>query len=128
MRILRKDEPLIYSVIYRNGKDGPLYAKRFLIGGVTRDKEYDITKGQPGTRIVYFATHVLASDSDDQLLQIHLKPHLRLRNVMRPFHFAQIAVKGRSATGLLVTKHAVDRITRAAKDKNEPESNPADQP
>ncbi len=126
VRILRKDEPLIYSVIYRNGKDGPLYAKRFLIGGITRDKEYDITKGLPGTRIIYFATHAQAADSDEQLLQIHLKPHLRLRNVMRPFHFAQIAVKGRSATGLLVTKHPVDRITRAAKEKDVHESQPSD--
>lgn len=114
--IFRKDEPLIYSIIYRDGKDGAVYAKRFQVGGVTRDKEYDLTKGKPGTRILYFAVHKTDAESAAQMLLVHLKPQLRLRNVSRPFHFAEVAVKGRASGGNVVTKHAVERIVRAPKD------------
>lgn len=114
--VFRKDEPLIYSIIYRDGKDGAVYAKRFQVGGVTRDKEYDLTKGKPGTRILYFAVHKTDAESAAQMLLVHLKPQLRLRNVSRPFHFAEVAVKGRASGGNVVTKHAVERIVRAPKD------------
>jgi topoisomerase-4 subunit A len=114
--IFRKDEPLIYSIIYRDGKEGAVYAKRFQVGGVTRDKEYDLTKGKPGTRILYFAVHKTDAESAAQMLLVHLKPQLRLRNVSRPFHFAEVAVKGRASGGNVVTKHAVERIVRAPKD------------
>lgn len=114
--VFRKDDPLFYSIIYRDGKDGAVYAKRFQVGGVTRDKEYDLTKGKAGTRILYFAVHKNDTDSAAQMLIVHLKPQLRLRNVSRPFHFAEVAVKGRSSGGNLVTKHAVEKIVRAPKD------------
>jgi len=114
--IFRKDEPLFYSIIYRDGKDGAVYAKRFQVGGVTRDKEYDLTKGKAGSRILYFAVHKTEAESAAQMLLVHLKPQLRLRNVSRPFHFAEVAVKGRASGGNVVTKHAVERIVRAPKD------------
>jgi topoisomerase IV subunit A len=114
--IFRKDEPYTYSIIYRDGKEGPIYAKRFEVGGITRDKEYDLTKGKPGSRILYFALHKTEVESAAQMLIVHLKPQLRLRNVTRPFHFAEVTVKTRSSGGNVVTKHAVDRIVRAPKD------------
>jgi len=55
LAVFRKDEEKVYSMIYRDGRDGALFAKRFKIGGVTRDKEYELTKGTKGTRIMYFA-------------------------------------------------------------------------
>ena len=114
--VLRKDEPLFYSIIYRDGKEGAVYAKRFQIGGVTRDKVYDLAKGKAGTRILYFAVHKTEKDSAAQTLIVHLKPQLRLRNVTRPFQFSEVAVKGRASGGNLLTKHAVEKIIRAPKD------------
>jgi topoisomerase-4 subunit A len=114
--VFRKDEDLIYSMIYRDGKDGAILAKRFTVGGVTRDKEYDLTKGKAGTRVLYLAVHDSAGDSAAQMLLVHLKPALRMRNLIRPLHFAEFGVKSRSSGGNLVTKHAVEKIIRAPKD------------
>jgi len=114
--ILRKDEDLVYSMIYRDGKDGAILAKRFKMGGITRDKEYDLTKGTPGSRVLYFAVHKTEAESAAQMLIVHLKPALRMRNLTRPFHFAEMAIKGRASGGNVVTKHAIEKITRAPKD------------
>jgi topoisomerase-4 subunit A len=114
--VFRKDEDLIYSMIYRDGRDGPILAKRFTVGGVTRDKEYDLTKGRPGTRVLYFAVHKTNEESSAQMLLVHLKPALRMRNLIRPLHFAEFGIKSRSSGGNLVTKHAIEKIIRAPKD------------
>ncbi|MEM1082483.1 MAG: DNA gyrase/topoisomerase IV subunit A [Verrucomicrobiota bacterium] len=114
--VFRKEEDLIYSMIYRDGRDGPLLAKRFRVGGVTRDKEYDLTKGKKGSRIFYFAVHKDEKSSSAQMLIVHLKPALRLRNVSRPFNFGEIAIKGRGSGGNIVTKLQAERIARAPKD------------
>ena len=114
--VFRKDEDLIYSMIYRDGKDGPVLAKRFRVGGVTRDKEYDLTKGKKGSRIFYFAVHKDEASSNDQMLIAHLKPALRLRHVSRPFHFGEVGIKSRGSGGNIVTKLQVERIARAPKD------------
>lgn len=114
--IFRKDEDLIYSMIYRDGKDGAILAKRFTVGGVTRDKEYELTKGTPGSRILYFAVHKTNEESAAQMLLVHLKSGLRMRNLIRPLHFAEFGIKGRSSGGNLVTKHGVEKIVRAPKD------------
>ena len=114
--IFRKDEDLIYSMIFRDGRDGPILAKRFTVGGITRDKEYDLTKGKPGTRVLYFAVHKTNEESSAQMLLIHLKSGLRMRNLIRPLHFAEFGIKGRSSGGNLVTKHGIEKIVRAPKD------------
>ncbi len=114
--VYRKDEDLIYSMIYRDGRDGPLMAKRFRVGGTTRDKEYDLTGGKKGSRVFYFAVHKSEEESADQLLIVHLKPALRLRNVSRPFNFGEIGVKSRGSRGNIVTKLNADRVVRAPKD------------
>ncbi|MFC5049336.1 DNA gyrase/topoisomerase IV subunit A [Rubritalea spongiae] len=115
--VFRKDEEKIYSLIYREGRDGPVRAKRFKIGGVTRDKEYDLATETKGTRILYFAVHDTEAESNDNMVLVHLKAQLRLRNLSRPFKFEDIAVKGRGVRGNLVTKHAVDRVVRAPKNQ-----------
>jgi topoisomerase-4 subunit A len=114
--LFRKDEDLIYSMIYRDGRDGPILAKRFTVGGITRDKDYDLTKGRPGTRVLYFAVHKTNEESSAQMLLVHLKPALRMRNLIRPLHFAEFGIKGRSSGGNLVTKHGIEKIVRAPKD------------
>ncbi|MFC4994997.1 DNA gyrase/topoisomerase IV subunit A [Rubritalea tangerina] len=115
--VFRKDEVKIYSIIYREGRDGPVRAKRFKIGGVTRDKEYDLATATKGTRILYFAIHDSEAESNDNVVLVHLKAQLRLRNLARPFKFEDIAIKGRGVRGNLVTKHAVDRVVRAPKNQ-----------
>ena len=113
--VFRKDEDKIYSIIYREGRDGPLRAKRFRIGGVTRDKEYPLCTEAKGTRIMYFAIHEAEQESNDNEVLVHLKAQLRLRNLARTFKFEDIAIKGRGVRGNIVTKHGVDRIVRAPK-------------
>lgn len=116
LSIFRKDEEKVYSMIYRDGRDGPVLAKRFKMGGVTRDKDYLLTKGTRGSRILYFAVHNTEEESNANSVMIHLKPQLRLRQLSRLFNFGELAVKGRSAKGNIITKHAVDRVVRAPKD------------
>ena len=114
--LFRKDEDLIYSMIYRDGRDGAILAKRFTVGGITRDKEYDLTKGKPGTRVLYFAVHKTNEESSSQMLLVHLKPALRMRNLIVQVRFSDYGIKGRSSGGNLVTKHAIEKIIRAPKD------------
>jgi topoisomerase-4 subunit A len=114
--VLRKDEDLIYSMIYRDGKDGNVMAKRFTVGGTTRDKEYDLTKGTPGSKVLYFKWHSNNEESSAQMLMIHMKSGLRLRNLTRPLHFAEFGIKSRGSLGNIVTKHPVEKILIAPKD------------
>jgi topoisomerase-4 subunit A len=114
--VLRKEEDLIYSMIYRDGKDGNVMAKRFTIGGITRDKEYDLTKGTPGSKVLYFKWHSTNEESSAQMLIIHMKSGLRLRNLTRPLHFAEFGIKARSSQGNIVTKHPIEKILLAPKD------------
>ena len=114
--VFRKDEEKIYSLIYRDGRQGDVYAKRFKVGGVTRDKEYDLTKGTKGTRVIYLAVHDTEEQSAENVVMVHLKPAPRLRSLSRLFSFGELAVKGRAVKGNLVTKHAVDRVVRAPKE------------
>jgi len=114
--VYRKDEDLIYSMIYRDGKDGNVMAKRFTVGGTTRDKEYDLTKGSPGSKVLYFKWHNTNEESSAQMLIVHMKSGLRLRNLTRPVHFAEFGIKARGSLGNIVTKHPIEKILLAPKD------------
>lgn len=114
--VFRKDEDPIYNMIYRDGRKGALMVKRFQAGGVTRDKEYELTKGTLGTRIFHFSVHPSEEESNKQVLIIHLKPAMRLKKLSRPFHFAEVAIKGRAAKGNILIKHEVDRVVQAPKE------------
>ncbi len=114
--VFRKDDEKVYSMIYRDGRQGAVYAKRFKVGGVTRDKEYDLTKGTKGTRVLYFAVHDSDEQSAENTVIVHLKPLPRLRSLSRLFGFGELGLKGRAVKGNLVTKHAVDRVVRAPKE------------
>jgi len=114
--VFRKEEDLIYSMIYRDGRNGNIMAKRFTIGGVTRDKEYELTKGTKGSKVLYFKCHTTNEESSAQMLMIHMKSGLGLRNLVRPLHFAEYGIKGRGSQGNIVTKHPVEKILIAPKD------------
>jgi topoisomerase IV subunit A len=109
--ILDRDglEHTVYNLIYRDGKAGKAYAKRFLLGGYTRDKEYPLTLGTEGSRILYFA--ILPKDKAD-IVSVTLKPAPRLRKLELDYDLSLLAIKGRSAQGNLVTPNGIKSITR----------------
>ena len=108
--IFRKEEPKYYCMIYRDGKDGPAMIKRFTVQGVTREKMYDLTKGNNGTRVLFFSVHDTAEDTP--LVNVVLKPVPRLRVKEIEINFADIAVKGRASKGNIITKHKVEKVIR----------------
>ncbi len=111
--LFKKDDEAVYSVMYRDGRDGPIMAKRFRIGGIVRDKTYPLHKSKPGSAMLYFARHETEADSDRQLLTLHLKSELlRLRTTVLQFPFNSIPIKGRDAAGNIATKHGVEKIAR----------------
>lgn len=103
----KNDKRTIYNVIYRDGKIGPHYIKRFPVTGVTRDKEYDLTKGKPGSRIAYFSAN---PNGEAETVKVILKPKPRLRILQFEKDFSDIEIKGRGAMGNILTKADVHRI------------------
>ncbi len=110
--ILKKEDDPVFNLIYRDGKEGPVYAKRFRIGGFTRDKGYPLTRETKGTRIFHFSVHENQEDSSMVSVNVFLKAALKLRNLVRPFHFAELRIKNRAAQGNIITKHPAERIAR----------------
>jgi topoisomerase IV subunit A len=110
--IFNKDDEAVYSMLYRDGRDGPIMAKRFRVGGIVRDKQYVLHKGTAGSAVIYFARHDNEAASDRQFLTLHLKEQLRMKNVAIQFRFNSLAIKNRDAQGNIVTKHAVEKIAR----------------
>lgn len=115
---------LTYCMVYRDGKTGPTLAKHFTIGGVTRDKEYDLTKGKPGSRIFYLSCYPTAGGEPDAV-KVNLKPAPRLRKTEEEVFFKDLAVRGRSSGGNIVTKHSVRNVVRLSKAAREEASEAA---
>ena len=104
----RNDKRTIYNVIYRSGKLGPHYIKRFAVPGVTRDREYDLTRGKPGSRIAYFSAN---PNGEAETVKVYLKPKPRLRILSFEKDFSEIAIRGRGAMGNILTKSEMHKIT-----------------
>ncbi len=104
---LKNDERTIYNIVYQDGKDGALFAKRCSITGLTRDKEYNLTKGTPGSKIVYFSVN---PNGEAEVIKVHHKPKARLKKLIFEFDFGQLAIKGKSSLGNVLTKNAVHKI------------------
>lgn len=113
--LFKKDDPAVYSLVYRDGRQGSVMAKRFRVGGITRDKEYVLTKGTPGSTVLYLIRHETEEESNAFSAVIHLKPALYLRNLQIKFPFNSLAIKNRDSQGNIVTKHSVDRVVREPK-------------
>jgi len=109
---------LTYCMVYRDGKTGPTLAKHFTTGGVTREKEYDLTKGKPGSRVFYVSCYPTEGGEIDAV-KVNLKPAPRLRKTEEEVHFKELAVRGRSSGGNIVTKHAVRNVVRLPKTARE---------
>ncbi|MFV0390882.1 MAG: DNA gyrase/topoisomerase IV subunit A [Paludibacteraceae bacterium] len=103
----KNDKRTIYNAVYRSGKIGPYYIKRFAVTGITRDKEYDITQGKDGSRVLYFTAN---PNAEAEVIRVTLKPKPRLKNLVIEKDFSDIAIKGRQSMGNILTKNDVHRI------------------
>ena len=108
--IFKKDEPKYYCMIYRDGRDGATLVKRFTVQGVTREKMYDLTKGNNGTRVLFFSAH--ESDKETPVVNVVLKSAPRLRVKEFEVNFADVSIKGRASKGNILTKNKVDKVVR----------------
>ncbi|MDX9724993.1 MAG: DNA gyrase/topoisomerase IV subunit A [Bacteroidales bacterium] len=105
---LRNDERTIYNVVYQDGKDGPLMAKRCAISGLTRDKEYNLTRETPGSKIVYFSAN---PNGEAEVIKVHHKPRPKLKKLIFEFDFGELAIKGKSSMGNILTRYPIHKIT-----------------
>jgi topoisomerase IV subunit A len=103
----KNDERRVYNVIYLDGKEGRTYAKRFAITGVTRDKEYDVTKGSPRSKILYFTSN---ENGEAETVTVNLTVSSNAKKKVFDYDFSDLLIKNRSAMGNLVTKYAVRKI------------------
>jgi topoisomerase-4 subunit A len=106
--LFRKDDSrTIYNVVYRDGKSGFSYMKRFNVTGVTRDKEYDLTMGSKGSKIVYFSSN---PNGEAEVLKVFLKPKPRIKKLVFEQDMSQLTIKGRQSMGNILTKYEIHKI------------------
>lgn len=103
----KNDKRTIYNVVYRDGKEGFHYIKRFNITSITRDREYDVTQGTPGSRIVYFTAN---PNGEAEVIKITLKPNPRIKKIIYEKDFSDINIKGRQSMGNILSKYEVHKI------------------
>ncbi len=104
----RNDDRTIYNVLYRDGKDGAIMMKRCAIKGITRDKEYNLTKGTPHSDILYLSVN---PNGEAEILKVFFKPRARLKKMIVDLDLSELAIKGRSSQGNLFTRYAIHKIS-----------------
>lgn len=115
VNVFKKDARTIYNVIYQDGKGGPYYMKRFNITGITRDRDYNITQGTKGSKIVWFSAN---PNGEAEVVKVTLKPIPRLKKLFIDVDFSELSIKGRGARGNLVTRNEVHRFSLKEKGKS----------
>ncbi|MDR6302151.1 DNA gyrase/topoisomerase IV subunit A [Mesonia maritima] len=103
----KKDKRTIYNLIYRDGKGGNTYIKRFAVTSITRDREYSVGKGKPGTQVLYFSAN---PNGEAEVVTVYLRQVGSIKKLKFEVNFADMKIKGRGVKGNLVTKHSVKRI------------------
>ncbi len=103
----KNDDRMVYNLIYQDGPGGMYYVKRFAVTSVTRDKEYDVTKGTKGSKILYFTAN---PNSEAEVITVTLSPNSKARKKVYDFDFAEIAIKGRGAQGNIFSRYRVKGI------------------
>lgn len=104
----RGDERTIYNAIYQDGKGGTFYMKRFAVTGITRDKEYNLTMGAPGSRVTWFSAN---PNGEAEIVKVTLKPKPRLKSLQIDVDFSELAIKGKQSRGNIVTRNEVHRFS-----------------
>jgi len=105
----RNDDRTIYNMIYQDGKYGKAMVKRFAVVGITRDKEYDLTKGSPGSRVLYFSAN---PNGEAEVVKISLKAKPKLKKLFFEFDFSTLEIKGRGSIGNILSRHLVRKIEK----------------
>ncbi|CAN5904760.1 DNA gyrase/topoisomerase IV subunit A [soil metagenome] len=105
----RNDEHMVYNMVYADGKTGISLAKRFAVSSITRDKEYDLTKGNKGSKILYLTAN---PNSESEVVTFTLAPTATARIKVFDFDFAELMIKGKGSQGNIVTKHPVKKIVQ----------------
>ncbi|MDX5421873.1 MAG: DNA gyrase/topoisomerase IV subunit A [Hymenobacteraceae bacterium] len=105
----KNDEHMVYNMIYLDGKSGVSYAKRFSVKSVTRDKEYDLTKGNKGSKVHYLTAN---PNSESEVVTITLSPNASARNKVFDYDFAELMIKGKGSNGNIVTKYPVKKVVQ----------------
>ena len=103
----KNDKRTIYNVVYRDGKEGTYYIKRFAVTAIVRDREYDLTQGTPDSRIIYFSAN---PNGEAEIIKVTLKPNPRIRRIIFEEDFSLVNIKGRQAMGNILTRNPVHRI------------------
>jgi len=103
----KKDKRTIYNMLYRDGKGGATYVKRFNVTSVTRDREYDMTKGKKGSQVLYFSAN---PNGEAEVVSVYLRAVGNIKKLKFDLDFSDILIKGRNANGNLATKHSVRTI------------------
>ena len=104
----KNDTRTIYNVVYRDGKDGMYFVKRFNVTSFTRDSEYNLTKGTPGSKVCYFTAN---PNGEAEVIKLTLEPGPKIKKLFIEFDFSTLAVKGRTAGGNILSKNPVHRIS-----------------
>ena len=104
----KNDSRTIYNAVYRDGKAGNYYVKRFNVTSMTRDREYDLTKGTPASRVLYFTAN---TNGEAEVIKVVLKPNPKLKKVFFDYDFSLLAIKGRASMGNLLSKNEIARVT-----------------
>lgn len=104
----KNDKRTIYNVIYRDGKDGAYFIKRFNVTSMIRDREYDVTQGNPGSKIMYFTAN---PNGEAEVVKVALRPNPRIKKLILERDFSEIAIKGRQSMGNLLTRLEVHKIS-----------------
>ena len=108
----RNDTRTIYNVIYRDGMTALSFAKRFAITSITRDKEYDITQGKEGSKILWFSAN---HNGEAESVKIYFRPRPKLKKVTAEYDFSTLAIKGKTSRGNVVSKNPIQRIAIKSK-------------
>ena len=108
----KNDKRTVYNAVYRDGKTGPYYIKRFAVNGITRDKDYDVTQGTAGSKVVYFTSN---PNAEAEVIRVTLKPKARLFKLVFEKDFCDIAIKGRQSMGNILTKNDIQKIALKTK-------------
>lgn len=101
------DEHMVYNAVYYDAKSKKNYAKRFAVTAITRDREYDVTRGHKGSKVLYFTAN---PNSEAEVITVHLHPNCRARKKIFDYDFAELAIKGRGAQGNVLTKYPIRKI------------------
>lgn len=104
----KNDKRTIYNVIYRDGKDGAYFIKRFNVTSMIRDREYDITQGTPGSKTMYFTAN---PNGEAEVVKVALRPNPRIKKLILERDFSEISIKGRQSMGNLLTRLEVHKIS-----------------